>query len=141
MARFLKLTDYDDQIREEIRDLLDNTPDSRILIQAEDKAVAQMRGWLSSRYDCNSIFSPESESGGRNEFIVMIAIDITLYHLWSKERGKIPQIRNDRYQDALDWLKKAGAGELVSDLPTKPQNEVTGGIQIYSIHNANNHKY
>lgn len=141
--RFLQDSDYSDQIRDEIRNLLDDSDDSRLLRQAEHKTIAQMRNWLTSRYDCDKIFAPviEGEPDTRDAFIVMIAIDITLYHLWSKERSKIPQIRSDRYQDALDWLKSVGNGETIADLPAKPQDDMTGGVQIYSLYKPNNNKY
>lgn len=141
--RFIRDTDYGDLIREEVRNNLDRTPDSRLLRQAESKAVAQMRMRLSGRYDTDRIFHApqENEPDTRDAFIVMTVIDITLYHLWSKERGKMPDIRNDRYQDAIDWLKAVGSGEDIADLPARPDAEVTGGIQIYSLHAPNNNKY
>lgn len=54
--RFIRDTDYGDLIREEVRNNLDRTPDSRLLRQAESKAVAQMRMRLSGRYDTDRIF-------------------------------------------------------------------------------------
>lgn len=141
--RFIRDTDYGDLIREEVRNNLDKTPDSRLLRQAESKAVAQMKMRLSSRYDTEKIFHApaEEEPDTRDAFIVMTVVDIALYHLWSKERGKMPDIRNDRYQDAIDWLKVVGSGEDIADLPARPAAEVTGGIQIYSLHAPNNNKY
>jgi phage gp36-like protein len=145
MARFLKDSDYEDQVRDEIKNLLDNTPDQRKLKQAEEKGIAQMINFLSSRHDVNQIFTPhfpESDPDPRNPFVIMILIDIVLYHLWSKERpGNIPKVRNDRYQDALDWLKAVGTGELISSLPPLPDDQVFGGVQIYSIYKPNNHKF
>lgn len=142
--RFLQDADYDDLIREEIRVRLDKSPDGRLLKQAENKGIAQMKSYLSSRYDTDKIFyaPEEGEPDTRNAFVVMTLIDIVLYHLWSKERGaKMPDVRNDRYQDALDWLKSVGRGEEIADLPGRPDAEVTGGVRIYSIHPLNNHKY
>lgn len=142
MYRFLKDTDYDDQIRQEIRNILDNTTDLRKLRQAEEKAIAQVKMRLSSRYDITRIFNntPDNTPDTRNQFIVMLLVDIVLYHLWSTQ-GQIPKIRNDRYQDALDWLKSVFDGAIVSDLPTRPDNEIAGGAQIYSLHAADNNKY
>lgn len=144
MNRFLRNEDYDDQIRGEIRTLLDKTEDNRLTLQAEKKAIAQMKKYLSSRYDVERIFQVPAagEPDTRDEFIVMLLIDIVLYHLWSKERGRdIPKVRNDRYQDALDWMKSVGNGEEISDLPARQAEEVTGGVQIYSLHTPNDNKY
>lgn len=141
--RFLRDTDYDDQIRSELRQVLDNADDSPKLRQAEQKALAQMKMYLTSRYDTERIFAVPSEDqeDTRDAFVVMTLIDLALYHLWSKERGKMPQVRNDRYQDALDWLKSVGRGEDICNLPPRPSEEVSGGVQIYSIHTPNNNKY
>lgn len=62
--RFLQDSDYSDQIRDEIRNLLDDSDDSRLLRQAEHKTIAQMRNWLTSRYDCDKIFAPAIERTG-----------------------------------------------------------------------------
>lgn len=141
--RFLRDTDYDDQIRAELRAVIDPSKDNTQLRAAELKALAQMKKYLSSRYDIEVIFMPvdDNEPDARDAFVVMTLIDIVLYHIWSKERGKMPQVRNDRYQDALDWLKTVGNGEQICDLPTKPDDKVTGGAQIYSLHKPNDHKY
>lgn len=142
--RFLRDTDYEDQVRNEIRQQLDNTPDFRKMRRAEEKAMAQMEMFLSSRYDVRQIFKvpAENEPDTRNAFIVMTLIDIVLYHLWSKERGKdVPTLRNDRYQDALDWLKSVGNGEEISNLPTKQAVDVSGGVQIYSANPPSDNRY
>lgn len=143
MNRFIQDSDYDDQIRQEVRSLLDNTPDQRKLRQAEEKAIAQVKMRLSSRYDIAQIFNipPSDAPDTRNQFIVMLLIDITLYHLWSTQGQVVPKTRNDRYQDALDWLKSVSDGAIVSDLPARPADEVTGGAQIYSLHTPNRNKY
>lgn len=142
--RFLRDTDYDDLIREEIRGRLDGSPDGRLLKQAENKALAQAKMYLSGRYDTERIFRIplEGEPDTRDAFIVMVLIDLVLYHLWSKERGaKMPDVRNDRYQDAIEWLKSVGAGETIADLPAKEDKEVSGGVRIYSLYPPNNNKY
>lgn len=142
--RFLRDTDYEDQVRNEIRQQLDNTPDFRKMRRAEEKAMAQMEMFLSSRYDVRQIFQvpAENKQDTRNAFIVMTLIDIVLYHLWSKERGKdVPTLRNDRYQDALDWLKSVGNGEEISNLPAKQAVDVSGGVQIYSANPPSDNRY
>lgn len=142
--RFLKDTDYEDQVRNEIRQQLDNTPDLRKMRRAEEKAIAQMKMYLSSRYDVEQIFQVPAEEteDTRNAFVVMTLVDMVLYHLWSKERGKdVPTLRNDRYQDALDWLKSVGNGEEISNLPAKQATEVSGGVQIYSAYPPNDNRY
>lgn len=141
--RFLRDTDYDDQIRAELRAVIDPTQDSTQLRAAELKALSQMKKYLSSRYDIFAIFAVPTDDAEdtRDAFIVMTLVDIVLYHIWSKERGRMPQVRNDRYQDALDWLKTVGNGEQICDLPPLPADVVCGGAQIYSLHAPNDNKF
>jgi phage gp36-like protein len=70
--------------------------------------------------------SPESAAAkwslftSRNPFVIMYLVDITLYHLHSKDASRLmPKVREERYADALDWLKMVGKGEINADLPQK----------------------
>lgn len=123
MPRFLQNTDYDSQIKEEIRRLLDGrAPDGTgtpvKLLDAETKAISQMRKWLSHRYDCDKIFIAPAVPDARDPFLVMTAVDMTLYHLYSQTAHKdVPDHRSTRYQDALDWLKAVNNGAPIADLP------------------------
>lgn len=54
----------------------------------------------------------------RSQLILMYAIDIALYHLHSRVAPRnIPELRIDRYADAIAWMKRAGKGEVTVDLP------------------------
>lgn len=62
----------------------------------------------------------------RNPFVILKLVDIVLYHLHSKEAARaMPKIREDRYQDALDWLKMVGKGTIDADLPLLPDESDT----------------
>jgi len=80
--RFLNDTDYDVLIRDEIMQLiteLDGTPANNTkILQAEDMAIAQIKNYLSGRYDIDKIFSP-TPADERNQHIIMITIDMALY--------------------------------------------------------------
>jgi hypothetical protein len=122
MARFILETDYDMQIKQEIIRLLTAQEfyQSAKLVRAEQTAIRQIRNRIAKRYDCDAIFSPSPEGQGeaRDQWIVTITIDIALYHLYSQTGMKdIPQHRQDRYQDALDWLKDVGNGTSTAELP------------------------
>lgn len=127
MARFLTDSDYDALMKEEIRRLLDGrAPDgtgNTIKLQAAEKmAIRQITNYLNDRYDCAAIFSKTGDD--RDSFIVMIAIDCALYHLYSQTGQRdVPAHRSNRYEDALDWLRMAGRGEIGADLPTYEVDE------------------
>ena len=80
MSKFITQEDYDASIHREILDALTRS-DNAIVEICEDRAIAEMRGYLNARYDVDEIFSAEGEA--RNQLILMLAIDITVYHLFN----------------------------------------------------------
>lgn len=93
--------------------------DETVRQRAELTAIEQMRGYLRSRYDVARIFPdliPDPDS--RNQVIVMIAMDITLYHLHASVPTRlVPEIRVKRYDDAISWLEKVQMGKVNPGLP------------------------
>lgn len=143
MARFIQDSDYEMQIKGEIKRLLDGAapgdpqPPTKLL-RAEKTAISQIRKWISGRIDCDVLFNATGDE--RDEFIVTITIDIALYHLYSQTGNRdIPQHRKDRYQDALDWLHDVGSGEVPNtDLPSNISDENPGELRISSRPAENN---
>jgi phage gp36-like protein len=138
---FIKPDDYTALVRNEIKGiLLEKYSDSK-LQTAEDMAISQVKNYLFGKYDTVKIFDATTE---RNNHIVMIVIDCTLYHLYTSTVPKqMPEIRSQRYQDAIDWLKMVGKGDALADLPkvTNAQGEVLGDIKFSSKNKPNNHKW
>lgn len=63
----------------------------------------------------------------RNPFVLLYLVDLTLYHLHSKDAARaIPKVREDRYQDALDWLKGVAEGVIDADLPQVSELDENG---------------
>jgi len=141
---FLQDTDYTVQIRNEIANIIDNTENKTKLLRAESMAIGQIKQFLAGRFDCDKIFIPVGETeDNRNPFIVMITIDILLYHVWSKEApNKIPKHRELRYNDALEWLKEIQKGAF-ADLPllTDTKGEEVVNTRIWSEHNKLSNRY
>lgn len=142
MDFFIKDEDYDVLIRNEISNiLLENyTIDKRR--SAENMAIDQIKNYLAGRYDVGQIFDARDDE--RNNFIVMIAIDCALYHLYSSlAPNKIPEHRAQRYGDALDWLKMMLKGDSTADLPriTDPSGQVKENIRISSKYKADENKW
>lgn len=128
MSKFINTSDYDATIHREILDSLlrkeSTTYDPQIIEICEDRAVAEMRGYLNKIYDCDKIFS--AEGGDRNALILMFALDITVYHIFCQHNPyKMPKIRQDRYDRAIEWLKGVMAGDITIDgAPRLPDEEV-----------------
>jgi phage gp36-like protein len=101
-------SDYKPAVHAEILDAIIRT-DQPTLEMAEDRAVAEMQSYLSSRYDVVNIFNKSGTA--RNQLIVMFAVDITLYHLYSAiNRMRTPVERVERYKRAIEWLKDVADG-------------------------------
>jgi len=134
---FLQQSDYDVQIRTEIAKIIDVSVERTKILKAENMAIAQMRNHLAGRFDVNAIFINAPAVGDedlRDQYIVMLAIDIALYHLWTKEGpNNIPKTRELRYNDALKWLQDVQGGAQ-ADLPllTDDEGNVQGLVKIWS---------
>lgn len=139
---FLTTEDYTALIRNEIKDiLLENYSEAKLRV-AQQMAIDQVKNYLSGRYDVAEIFSKEGTE--RNAHIVMLTLDCTLYHLYTSTVPKrMPEIRSVRYQDAIDWLKAVGSGEISANLPLiKSQyGQQLLGIKIQSKYAPSSNKW
>lgn len=96
----------------------------KVITQASDEnrdnavreAQEEISGYLRPKYDCEAIFSAQGTN--RNSQIVMIACDISLYHMGSALPQKMgSEIREERYKRAISWLEGVQAGKIVPNLP------------------------
>lgn len=132
--------DYGVQARTEIIKMLDGSEGNTAFRVAERMAIDQVKKNLSGRYDLTSIFAKEGDE--RDMFLVMLIIDMALYHIWAKKAPRmIPEMRKERYQDALDWLTAVGDGKRPTDLPLIASDEYKGEIRIKSVYTPNNNKF
>lgn len=127
---FLTETDYDVQIRTEIKAVINQSGTSQAL--AEQMAEAEMIGYLRPRgYDTVVIFA--ATGAARNPIIIMYLIDMVLYHLHSNIVTRaMPKTRDDRYTAAISWLDKVSRGQLDPDLPVIVAADTTPTIQLGS---------
>lgn len=101
-------SDYKPAVHAEILDAVIRT-DAPTLEMAEDRAIEEMKSYLSSRYDVDNIFN--KTGAARNQLIVMFAVDITLYHLYAAiNRMRTPVERVERYKRAIKWLEDVADG-------------------------------
>lgn len=60
----------------------------------------------------------------RNQWLLMIICDLCVYHLYTKiPKRRTPEDVNDRYLDAVNWLKGVSSGEINPDLPAIPEED------------------
>lgn len=126
MSQFITPTDYDASIHKEILDSLLRTDspsyDPQIVEICEDRTIAEMRSYMSKTYDCDAIFSKTEQD--RHPLILMFAVDITIYHIFSQHNPyKMSKIRQDRYDRAIEWLKGIMSGDITIDgAPRLPED-------------------
>jgi len=130
LIMFLTVNDYQMTIRQDIlQTITDNQQNVRT--QAERTAQATMESYLRNHYDVVQIFS--TEGAARNPLIVTYMMDITLYHILSRiSPNNIPELRNNRYLDAIDWLKRVSRGDISPDLPSKGEEVKSGYLRLGS---------
>lgn len=135
MSNFIDKSDYGISIRENILDqVIDFDQDK--LDKAEEAAIELMRGYLNTRYDCDSddagIFTRTGTL--RNPVILMHGVDISLYFLHKNiNPRKIPEHRTKQYENAIEWLTN------VRDCKINPPSlpKVIDGTRDYIIFGGN----
>lgn len=110
MSNFIQPSDYDASIHREILDAL--TRDDETVVEiCEDRAVAEMRCYLSKRYDCDAIFS--ADGSDRHPLVLMMALDIAVYHIFCIHNPqKLSQTRRDRYDRAVEWMRAVAREDI-----------------------------
>ena len=131
MAKFIRIEDYDASIHQEILDSLIRS-DASIIEICEDRAIAEMRGYMSKRYDCDKIFSAEDEN--RSQIVLMMAIDIAIYHIFCIHNPRMmSEIRVSRYERAVEWLKGVRSGDITIDGLPIVEDTVRNSSSQYQI--------
>lgn len=122
MSQFIELSDYDASIHRDI--LASVTRDDEAIVEiCEERAIAEMRGYLCGRYDCDSVFA--ARAAERHPLVLMMLIDMVVYHLFCIHNPvKLTENRKDRYQRAVDWMKAIRRGDVsVEGLTLLPSDE------------------
>lgn len=140
MSQFVQLSDYDASIHREILDALTRSDESVVEI-CEDRAIAEMRCYLSRRYDCDRIFSATGDD--RLQLVLMMVIDIAVYHIFSIHNPqKLSQLRKDRYDRAVEWMKAVAAEDIsIEGAPLLPEEQraAHAAFRIHSNPKRTNH--
>ena len=126
MSTFIQLSDYDSTIHRDILDSLlggEASENSTIIEDCEMTAISEMKSYLNKAYDVEKIFTAEGKA--RHPLILMMAKDIATYHIFCIHNPyKMSQIRKERYERAIDWLKGVARGEITIDgAPRLPEEE------------------
>lgn len=137
MSKFIELSDYDASIHRDILDALTRN-DEAIVEICEDRAITEMRGYLAGRYDCDKIFS--AIGNDRNQLVLMMLLDITVYHIFCIHNPqKLSQMRKDRYDRAVEWMKAVKRGMSIDGAPLLEKEERKSSYEMHSNRKRVNH--
>jgi len=107
-------------------DIITNSSDA-VIEGAELKAIEVFKDYLRNRYNVTLCFAPATEEAdNRNKGLVMFLTDYLLYVLYANQPDRlIPEIKVQRKDEALEWLKMISAGRISPDLPTQDSETET----------------
>jgi len=89
--------------------------DPSIVATAIDAAIGEVKGYLNA-YDVYTIFAATGSS--RNALLLLFTKDVAIWHLLVLcNAGVEMQLRQDRYERAITWLKSVQKGDIIPDLP------------------------
>jgi phage gp36-like protein len=107
----------------------EDLPDYTVAENAIDKAGAEIDSYLGVRYTLPLAAAPAQL---RN-----LAADMALFHLYSR-RSIAPQVRRQKYDDAVAFLKQVAAGQALVDGAGNPAEdnrqvaEFSGASRVFS---------
>ena len=102
--------------------------DETVVVASIDAAVSEAKGYLSA-YDTEKIFS--AEGAERNALLLIFVKDIAVWHFINLcNAGTELQLRQDRYERAVAWLRQVQKGEVMPDLPGIVTDGKPEGIYI-----------
>ena len=107
MNNFINVDDYDATIHREILDSLlrEEAGSSATVEVCENRAIATVRSLIGNRYDCDAIFAATGDQ--RNVIILKVCLDIAVYEIFCQHNPyKMSKIREDRYKDAMTFLRE-----------------------------------
>ena len=95
--------------------------DTTILVAAIDAAIEEAYGYLGA-YDRKKIFGAEGKD--RNALLLLFIKDMAVWHFVNLcNAGTDLELRQDRYDRAVSWLRQVQKGETKPNLPIVDEDE------------------
>lgn len=126
MSEFINHQDFSPVMREEFIGLINDNPDNEK--KAISSGISKMSSYLRNRFDVNIIFGGSDYPD--KELIKEYLVDLVLYKLHARTRV-IPEVRKERYLDAIAWLEGVSLGEIHPNLPALPSGELSSNDVRY----------
>lgn len=121
---YLELHELYTHIYEENADTISRGDDT-IPLAAIDAAVSEAKGYL-GRFDTDNIFGARGKQ--RDALLLVFVKDLASWHFVNLcNAGVDMDLREKRYDRAVEWLKAVQKGNVTPDLPEKQQSGDTSG--------------
>lgn len=129
---FLTKEDLHTHLRAENAELITRGADT-LITAAIDGAVAEAKGYLGD-YDTGVVFAAVGEL--RHPLLLIFVKDIAVWHLINlSSNGTLYDVREKRYNRAVEWFKGVQKGDLTPDLPRKIDELGTPSTLIHCTSN------
>jgi phage gp36-like protein len=136
---FLLKTDILKEIRSEELAQITRSDDT-IINYSIDVSISEMKSYLTSHYDVNSIFAETGSN--RHALLLNFGVDIAIYIMVSTALpGQDLEDRRARYKRAIDWLKQLSEGKVATDLPKLATTDTPNSRGSVGEHNKRNNYY
>lgn len=116
---FITPTELETHLYREQIDVIAREDDAPVLA-AIDAAVQEAASYLGA-YDCKAIFAAKGEQ--RNALLLLMVKDMAVWHFVNLcNAGTELDLREKRYDRAIEWLKGVQRGEVKPSLPIVDQD-------------------
>lgn len=129
---FITKEDLYTHLRAENAELISRGDDG-LIAAAIDGAVAEAKGYLGD-YDTQAVF--ETQGDQRNPLLLIFVKDMAVWHLINlSSNGTFYEVREKRYNRAVEWFKGVQKGDISPDLPRKTDEQGAPSKWIHSTSN------
>lgn len=93
-----------------------------------DECIAHMKGYLSNRFDVETVFADPGEGGDERDPVVLKMLkNLVIYEIYSMHNPQMmTQVVKDNHELAIEWLKGVQSQKINPNLPqTDESNPVT----------------
>lgn len=124
---FLQDSDFDATLGVSFKKIL--VTENPGIQDAENYALAEVKSYLSGRFDVAAIFT--QTGGSRHQLIVKYVVDLVVYAAQSRlSPQNIPAWCKQNRDAAMQWLKMVANNELNPDLPKIPGSKPSGTFRF-----------
>lgn len=134
---YIETSDYIMHIQDvNMQEIINNN--ETIRTKANLLAMAEAQSYLIQKYDINAEFAKTGDD--RDQQMLSTIVDIALFHIHKRIAPRnIPQLRQNAYDAAIEWLKMCAYGDIT---PALAKIVPTQGMRIrYGGHEKNNNTY